>query len=38
MIERLSYYRLSDQMQLDSDELVDTLARVTHAAMYGTPR
>ncbi len=35
MTERLTYYRLSDQMQLDSDDVVDTLARVIHAAMYG---
>jgi hypothetical protein len=26
------------QMQLDADDVVDTLARVTHAAMYGTAR
>jgi AcrR family transcriptional regulator len=38
MIERLSYYRLTDQMELDTNDLVDTLARVTHAAMYGAPQ
>jgi AcrR family transcriptional regulator len=35
MIERLSYYRVSNQMRLDQGEVVDALARVTHAAMFG---
>ncbi len=36
MIERLSYYVLTDQMKLRRDDVIDTLARVTHAALYGT--
>lgn len=36
MIERLAYYMVTEQMRLDRDAVVDTLARVAHASMYGT--
>jgi hypothetical protein len=35
MIERLTYYVISGSMQLERDDVLDALARVTHAAMYG---
>jgi AcrR family transcriptional regulator len=36
MLERLNYYVLSGQVRVDRDEMVETLARVTQAAVYGT--
>jgi AcrR family transcriptional regulator len=37
MIERCNYYVLSDQVQITRDAMIDTLAAVTHAALFGTP-
>jgi hypothetical protein len=33
MIERLHYYMVTGQVALDRDEMLDTLAAVTHAVM-----
>ena len=35
MLERLNYYVLSEQVAVDRDRMVDTLSRVTHAALFG---
>lgn len=35
MIERSHYYLLTQQLSASDDELTDTLARVTHAAIFG---
>ena len=35
MLERLNYYVLSSQVRVDRDAMVDTLARVTHASLFG---
>jgi AcrR family transcriptional regulator len=36
MLERLNYYVLSAQVAVDRERMVDTLARVTHAALFST--
>ena len=35
MIERLNYYVLSRQVDVSQDEMLDTLATVTHADLFG---
>jgi len=35
MLERLNYYALAGQVHADRDEIVDTLAHVTHRALFG---
>jgi hypothetical protein len=35
MVERLHYYVVSGQVGLDRDEMLDTLAEVTHAVIFG---
>jgi AcrR family transcriptional regulator len=35
MLERLNYYALSQQVAIDRARMVDTLARVTHGALFG---
>jgi len=35
MFERLNYYVLSRQVRVNRTQMVDTLARVTHAALFG---
>jgi AcrR family transcriptional regulator len=35
MIERCNYYVLSDQVQISREAMIDTLAAVTHAALFG---
>ncbi|MGZ4675221.1 MAG: TetR/AcrR family transcriptional regulator [Acidimicrobiia bacterium] len=35
MIERANYYEFTDQVEVTPGELPDTLARVTHAAIFG---
>ena len=35
MIERLNYYAMTSQVRLDRDEMIDTLASVTQAAICG---
>jgi AcrR family transcriptional regulator len=35
MIERFNYYVLSRQVNVSRDEMLDTLARVTHAGLFG---
>ena len=35
MLERLHYYVLSDQVRVDHEAMVDTLARVVHASLFG---
>ena len=35
MLERLNYYVLSRQVRITKPQMVDTLARVTHAALFG---
>ena len=35
MLERLNYYVLSRQVRIDRDAMIDTLARVMHAALFG---
>ncbi len=37
MIERCNYYALSDQVQISREAMIDTLAEVTHAALFGAP-
>jgi AcrR family transcriptional regulator len=37
MIERCNYYVLARQVQVDRDAMIETLAIVTHAALFGTP-
>jgi AcrR family transcriptional regulator len=36
MLERLNYYVLSRQVEVDTDEMVDTLARVVHTSLFGS--
>jgi len=36
MLERLNYYVTSRQVPIDRDEMVETLARVTHASLFGS--
>ena len=36
MFERLNYYVLSRQVRVNRTQMVDTLARVTHAALFGS--
>jgi AcrR family transcriptional regulator len=35
MLERLNYYALTDQVAVDDNKLAETLARVTHGAIFG---
>jgi AcrR family transcriptional regulator len=35
MLERLNYYAVSEQVPIDRETMTDTLARVTHAALFG---
>jgi AcrR family transcriptional regulator len=35
MLERLNYYVLSHQVRIDRDAMIDTLARVMHASLFG---
>ncbi len=35
MLERLNYYVLSRQVRITKPQMVDTLARVTHSALFG---
>lgn len=35
MLERLNYYALTEQVRIEPDVLAETLARVTHAALFG---
>jgi len=35
MLERLNYYALTEQVRIEPDAIADTLARVTHAALFG---
>jgi AcrR family transcriptional regulator len=35
MIERCNYYVLSNQVQIARDQMIETLATVTHAALFG---
>jgi AcrR family transcriptional regulator len=37
MIERCNYYVLSNQVQVGRETMIDSLARVTHAALFGAP-
>src|SRR5262249_30542736 len=37
MIERFNYYVLSRQVRVSRDEMLDTLALVTHAGLFGGP-
>jgi AcrR family transcriptional regulator len=37
MIERCNYYVLSNQVEISRDKMIDTLATVTHAALFGAP-
>ena len=36
MIERCNYYVLSNQVEIGRDAMIDTLATVTHAALFGS--
>jgi AcrR family transcriptional regulator len=36
MIERLHYYVATGKVRIDRDETIDTLASVTHAALFGS--
>jgi AcrR family transcriptional regulator len=36
MLERLNYYVLSRQVRVDRDAMIDTLASVMHASLFGT--
>jgi AcrR family transcriptional regulator len=36
MLERLNYYVLSHQVRVERDAMIDTLARVMHASLFGT--
>ena len=36
MLERLNYYVLSRQVRVDRDAMIDTLARVMHASLFGS--
>jgi AcrR family transcriptional regulator len=35
MLERLNYYALTEQVHIEPDAIAETLARVTHAALFG---
>jgi AcrR family transcriptional regulator len=35
MLERLNYYVLSRQIDVEPDEMIDTLARVVHTSLFG---
>jgi hypothetical protein len=35
MIERLNYYVLTGQVDIERDAMLDTLAAVTHAGLFG---
>jgi len=35
MLERLNYYALTDQVRVEPDVIAETLARVTHASLFG---
>ena len=35
MLERLNYYALTEQVRVEPDAVAETLARVTHAALFG---
>ncbi len=35
MLERLNYYALTEQVRIGPDAIAETLARVTHAALFG---
>jgi len=35
MIERFNYYVLSRQIEVSREEMLDTLATVTHAGLFG---
>jgi AcrR family transcriptional regulator len=35
MLERLNYYVLSRQVRIDREAMIDTLARVMHASLFG---
>ena len=35
MLERLNYYALTNQVPIEPDAIAETLARVTHAALFG---
>jgi AcrR family transcriptional regulator len=35
MLERLNYYALTKQVRVERDAMVETLARVTHASLFG---
>jgi AcrR family transcriptional regulator len=37
MVERFTYFVHSDQIAADRDHIVDTLAGVTHAGLFGSP-
>ena len=37
MIERFNYYVLSRQVDVSEEDMLDTLAAVTHAGLFGTP-
>ncbi len=36
MIERCNYYVLSDQVQISREQMIETLASVTHASLFGS--
>jgi AcrR family transcriptional regulator len=35
MLERLNYYALTNQVRIEPDAIAETLARVTHASLFG---
>ena len=35
MLERLNYYALTNQVHIEPDTIAETLARVTHASLFG---
>jgi AcrR family transcriptional regulator len=37
MLERLNYYALTEQVHIEPDAISATLARVTHASLFGSP-
>ncbi len=36
MLERLNYYALTEQVRIDRDAMIDTLAGVTYASLFGS--
>jgi AcrR family transcriptional regulator len=36
MLERLNYYALTNQVRVESDDIAETLARVTQASLFGS--